>query len=581
MGSRTILAAVLTAVAAGLILLQALQWGRSARFDPTVANDGRCALRIVALDPSDTASRLREGDLLRLPEMSAAARGNVVYHLARIHSAPLGSVVSLAVERNGQTRLVLYRFVRHDGPLAFAAQLGFKLVILAIGAFVLWRGRDRAALWLGAWCAGVAVALPDAWWGGLPEAARWAGAGMNSAVWTVLPFVLYMVVESIVTSVPKSLVWIARMAMAISVAPAIFADVIDATAQLRSGCAITGLNATLINAMYLGSQLVVVAYFVVGYAETHGLERLRLRWVFWSFVLSRFGVLLNLMNRLVLHPLQLSGLEWLTVIIFPVGCAYAILRHRLIDVNFVLNRTLIYTILTTIIVGVFVMLEHILEAVTVSRGVGFIMEAMVALAIGLSFDALHKHVEAMLDRTVFRAKYEAFTHLQQLAEEAAYMESPDALLARATTEIPGAIGAAGSAVYERRDGSYRLVCNSGMLGLPDRIEPDDPAFVRLRKRLSRVDLADVDSAMGNDAIAFAFAVRGQLTGALLCARRKNGETYAPDEMTAVQSVAHEVGAELSAIRARERDELLFGLISGRIDLSTARQTPDIANSEAL
>jgi hypothetical protein len=113
-----------------------------------------------------------------------------------------------------------------------------------------------------------------------------------------------------------------------------------------------------------------------------------------------------------------------------------------------------------------------------------------------------------------------------------------------------------------------------MTGLPDRIDPDDPAFVRLRKRLSQVDLADIHSAMGNDAIAFAFAARGQLTGAFLCGRRKNGETYAPDEISAVQRVAHEVGAELSAIRARERAELLSGLMSGRIDLETARQTPD-------
>jgi hypothetical protein len=574
MGSRTILAAVLTAVATGLVLLQALQWGRSARFDPTVTTDSRCALRIVATDPADSSSGLREGDLLRLPDMTSTARGDIVYHFGRMHPAPLGSVVSLAVVRDGRTRLIPYHFVRHDGPLAFATQLAFKLVILAIGVFVLWRGRGRAAVWLGAWCAGVAVALPDAWWGGLPEIVRWAGSALNSAIWTVLPFGLYMVVESIVTGVRKPLVWIARSAMAISVAPAFVVDVFDTNAQLRSGCAITGLDPTFINAMYLGSQLIVLAYFVVGYAETHGLERLRLRWVFWAFVLSRFGVLLNLMNRLFVHPLQLTGIEWLGIVVFPLGCAYAILRHRLIDVNFVLNRTLIYTILTTIIVGVFVMLEHVLEAVTVSRGVGFVMEAAVALAIGLSFNALHKRVEGMLDRTVFRAKYEALSHLQRIAEEAAYMESPDALLARATKEIPDAIGASGSAVYERRDGAYLLVGNSGLPGLPDRIDPDDPAFVRLRKRLSQVDLADVDSAMGNDAIAFAFAIRGQLTGAFLCGRRKNGETYAPDEISAVQSVAHEVGAELSAIRGRERAELLSGLISGRIDLATAREAPD-------
>jgi hypothetical protein len=292
--------------------------------------------------------------------------------------------------------------------------------------------------------------------------------------------------------------------------------------------------------------------------------------MFWAFVVSRFGVLLNLFNRLTPHPIYLSGVEWLTVMIFPLGCAYAILKHRIIDVNFVLNRTLIYTILTTIVVGIFILLEHILNTVAVGRGVSLVAELTVALALGLSFNFLHKRIEQMLDRTLFRGKYEAVKALNELSEEAAYMETPDALLKRAATEIPRAVGARGAAVYERMNGVYHLAHSDGLSGLPNTVEPDDPAFVRLRRRLSQVDLADVSSALGTDAIAFAFAVRGQLIGALLCGRRANGESFAPDEIAAVQKVAHEIGAELNAIRARERAEVLGALLSGSIDVQTAR-----------
>lgn len=568
MGSRALFKATLAAVATVIVLAEALQWSSSARFGAFVQNVGRCALRVVTSDTR--TSELRVGDTIALGPLSTSARADIVYHYARTHPAPLGATIPLTIERAGATLTIPYRFVRDDSALVFFAQFGFKLVVLAIGLFVWWRGRARAAMWLGIWCTGIAIALPDGWCGGMPDSLRIFGVFLDNAIWTMLPFALYLVVESLITTVRKPVVWIARVAMALSILPALVVNVIDTTAQTFTGCALVGLGPTAVNSLFVGSQLIILAYFILGYAGTKGLDRLRLRWVFWAFVFSRVGVLLNLVNRLSTHPMNLSGVEWLTIVIFPLGCAYAILRHRLIDVNFVLNRTLVYTILTTIVVGLFVVVEHVLNVVAATRGVGLAIEIALALGIGVSFNLLHKRVEVALERTLFRSKYEAATRLTLLTEEAAYMESPDALLARVTTEIPEAIGANGAAVYERRDGAYRLAYAVGMRNLPQRVDADDPAFVRLRKQLTQVDLADLKSALGDDALAFAFAVRGQLMGAFICGRRKNAETYAPDEVAMIRRAVHEVGAELNAIRARERAELLSGLLSGRVDIGAAR-----------
>jgi hypothetical protein len=152
------------------------------------------------------------------------------------------------------------------------------------------------------------------------------------------------------------------------------------------------------------------------------------------------------------------------------------------------------------------------------------------------------------------------------------MESATALLERATTEIPQAVGASFSAVYERVDGGYRLA--AGGDSLPKTIDTDDLAFVRLRKNLSQVDLNDVASALGSDGFAFAFAVRGQLFGTFVCGRRTNGESYAPDEIALLRNVSHEVGAELHAIRTRQHAELLDALVSGRLDLQSVKARLD-------
>jgi hypothetical protein len=525
---------------------------------------------LSVVDQRDRLAGFNEGDRLLLPRMGEPARLAVAYRNTPTQAGRAGERVTIVVERGAQTLSIPYLLRQTDSKATFLAQLGFKLFILVVGIFTLWRGRDRASLILGIWCLGVAVALPDAWWGGLSVSGRLAGGALTAALWTYSPFMLYLVVESIATGVSQRAIWIARGLMAVCVAPALIVHTINATAQARDGCAVVAFPPSLVNELFVGAQLVIIGFFAVSYMRTAGLARQRVRWIFWSFLISRLGVLLNLFNRLAIHPVQLSGVEWMTIMLFPLGCAYAILRHRIIDVNFVLNRTLVYTILTTLVVGIFILVENVLNAVAVSRGIGLAVEILVALGLGFSLNALHKRVEGALERTLFRRKFEAALALQQLADEAAYTENVDSLVRRATTDVPQVMGAAGAAIYERRDSHYSLLGDGGMSQLPHQVDVDDLAFVRLRTRLSEVDLSDVQSALGNDAIAFALVVRGQVTGALVLGRRTNGETYAPDEVRMLRTTAHEIAAELHAIRARERAELLAAVTSGSIDVATAK-----------
>ncbi len=570
MSLRLVAAAALSLVATALLVAEVVSWPQSAALAPSSIQDTACSLQLLPVDDADRAAGLREGDRLLLPQMDESARIAAVFHATPTQAAHAGERTVLSVQRGDRRLSLPYQFRHTDSLTKFLAQLGFKLVILAVGILVLLRGRDRASLVLGIWCLGVAVALPDAWWGAFSITGRLAGGALTSFLWTYSPFMLYLVVESIATGVSRAAVSITRALLLVTIVPELLVNTINATAQARAGCSAIPVAPWVANALFSASQLVIIGFFALSYLRTTGLARQRVRWVFWAFLISRFGVLLNLFNRIVPHPIHLSGVEWLTVMIFPLGCAYAILRHRIIDVNFVLNRTLVYTVLTTLVVGIFILVENVLNAVAVSRGVGLAVEIAVALGLGLSLNALHKRVEGALERTLFRRKFQAALALRQLSDEAAYTENAQALLQRATTEIPAALDAAGAAVYERREDGYALALDQGLPNLPQTVGVDDLAFVRLRARLLQVDLGDVTSALGSDAVAFALVVRGQLIGALLCGRRTNGESYAPDEIRMVRDAAHAIAAELYAIRARERAELLVAVTSGAVDLETAR-----------
>jgi GAF domain len=567
---RIIAATLLTCSAAFLLVIEATSWSRSARLGPLAATTLACSLRLDALNPADRESGLREGDNLLLPSMSPAARTAAVFHFTPTQAATAGAPIELVVERDGQTLTMPYLPRHQDTATVFAAQLAFKLLILGIAMLLLWRGTDSASMILAGWCLAVGIGLPDAWWGGLPLGARIAGGALTATLWTCAPFLLYLVVEAVAAGVSVRARSVCRAAMIVLALPAFFANCVDTTTQAVRGCSLLPPTPWVANAAFVAMQLVIVAFFVLSYMRTTGLAKQRVRWVFWAFILSRSGVLLNLVNRLWAHPAQLSGLEWATVLIFPIGCAYAILRHRIINVNFVLNRTLVYTILTTMVVGLFILIEYVLTKVAASRSVGIAIDVSAALLIGFSFNALHRHVEIAIERALFRAKHEAANALRRLADEASFMENADALLQRAAREVHQFSGAAGAAIYERSDGVYQLTAAAGSHSMPEVVDVDDLAFVRLRKTRGYLRLSEVVSALGNSGIAFAFAVRGQLTGALVCRRRSDGEAYAPDEISLLGSVAHDIGAELYAIRAREQGELLDKLLAGSLDIGEAR-----------
>lgn len=571
MQRRTWAAAVISATALLLLGIEALSWSHSARFGPQAATTLRCAVRLDALSDADRAAGLRPADVVQLRSMDVPSRVAQVFRYTPTQAGRAGQMIRLVLARDGRVFNVPY-LLRHTDPwTTFAAQMAFKLFLLGIAALLLWRGSDGASLLLGIWCTSVGLALPDAWWGALSPPWRIAGGALTALLWTASPFVLYLVVEYIAKGVSKRAKYVARACMALLIVPSIIINVVDTSAQAIGGCSLIELSEWITSAAFASSQLVIIAFFALSYVRTTGLDKQRVRWVFWAFLISRAGVLVNLLNRLLEHPIHLSGLEWVTVLIFPIGCTYAILRHRIIDVNFVLNRTLVFTIVTSFLVGLFILIEDLLKSVEASRGVGIAVELCTALAIGFSFNRLHKYVEGLIERALFRAKHEAASALRRLADEAPFMESADALLARTVQEVCREAGASGVAIYERVEDEYSLSASAGSDVPPSHVGIDDLAFVRMRKARAPVNLGDVTSALGSAGVAFPCTVRGALTGAVICRPRPNGEAYAPDELALLSAVAHEVGAEVGAIRARRQSELLDALLAGKLDIPEARE----------
>ena len=75
-----------------------------------------------------------------------------------------------------------------------------------------------------------------------------------------------------------------------------------------------------------------------------------------------------------------------------------------------------------------------------------------------------------------------------------------------------------------------------------------------------VELPGMQSDLPGDS-AFPMRVRGRLAGALVCAAKRSGESYAPDERDALRVLAHSVGLALDILEVEALRREVAGMFA--------------------
>lgn len=495
----------------------------------------------VAAGSPAAAAGIRAGDTIFY--------GNTLLERASVIYATPGSRVTVTV--NGTRKVTMV--ARRASPL----QLGWnvtaiRFAFLLIAALLAWRRPDdRATRALVAflWCYGVAIAIGN---GVLPTPLLSALVmqvgilalflfGTAYAAWFAALFP-----SGVAQPLAHTL---ARTAFAFASLAVTLMIILEFTAH--SANALSLVSAGFIAAFAL-IGLLVVATLIVAYLQGAVIERQRRKWVFVLISVALLGPVVDIIVSGVFgYNAIVDQLTLLSFGILPVGLAYVILRHRVIDVGFVLNRALVYTGVSLVIVAVFVIVETLLAKYveSTSHVTSIAVQLGVALALGFSIRYVHARVDRFVDSVLFRERHLAEGALRTFAQEASYITELDTLLSRAVKIVERYARARGSGIWLSGDeGIYRAHASSFALS-PD-IDENDPAAVSMRARRVSVHVRDCESALPG-VLAFPMIVRGELLGILVCGQKVDDETYDPDEEAALASLASHVGHGVDAIEVRE------------------------------
>ncbi|MGI8774861.1 MAG: hypothetical protein ACR2KQ_07605 [Actinomycetota bacterium] len=174
------------------------------------------------------------------------------------------------------------------------------------------------------------------------------------------------------------------------------------------------------SAFFFLSALVCVlgsgASLVVRFVRSRGTERRQLKLFTYAcglFIVLFVGMgLTDGFTGLSLPPWT----EGLIITLPSIGAGAAILRHRLYDIDVIINRTLVYGALTAMLAGAYlgivVLLQRILEPVTADSDLAI---AGSTLAVAALFRPMRSRVQGFIDRRFYRRKYDAAATLEQFS----------------------------------------------------------------------------------------------------------------------------------------------------------------------
>lgn len=309
------------------------------------------------------------------------------------------------------------------------------------------------------------------------------------------------------------------------------------------------LGAALVGALFLTLFAVGIYAQIFRYRRgSTGAERKQIRWALYGFALWIAYMLFSSVPYYYLTSLAPNAPTpwwapaselgwWLSLNIFPVCLTIAITRHHLWDIDLVINRTLVYGILSASVLALY--------AVVVG-GMGLLFRAddppseerliLPLLATGLAailFHPLRQRLQRSVNRFMYGERDEPFEVLAHLGARLESTLSPEMVYPTLVETV------------------------SQTLKLP---------YVAIAVwRNGRMETVDSYGTPVADATTYRLSYQGELVGQLMVVRRSPDEAFSPADERLLRNIARQAGIAVHAL------QLMADLQQSRQQLVTARE----------
>jgi signal transduction histidine kinase len=230
-----------------------------------------------------------------------------------------------------------------------------------------------------------------------------------------------------------------------------------------------------------------------------------------------------------LVDLILSPIVKVLPILIPLSFGFAILRYRLWDIDIIINRTLVYGILTASVIVLYVLVVGGLSTLLQVRG-SLIISLLATGLIAVLFQPLRSRLQSAVNRLMYGERDDPYRIISRLGEQLEATLVPDAILPTIVETVAQALRLPYAAIELQEEDQLRMAASYGT--------PSDPSL--------RIPLRYQQDTIGQ----------------LLLASRSPGESFSSADRHLLDDLARQAGTAAHAVRLsadlqRSRERLVF------------------------
>jgi signal transduction histidine kinase len=195
---------------------------------------------------------------------------------------------------------------------------------------------------------------------------------------------------------------------------------------------------------------------------TDPIERQQLKWLAWAAGIIAATYVFAFIPELLLGTTTSNWNDWVakiaigSFILIPVTIGMAILRYRLYDIDVVIRKTVVFTVLAGFIGVVYVAIVAGISVVVGSLS-STVASAIAAAVVALAIQPVRRWAQRAADRIVYGKRATPYEVLTEFGENLAETYGADDVLARLARVLGEGVGAERARVWLGADGTRRVV----------------------------------------------------------------------------------------------------------------------------
>ncbi len=286
------------------------------------------------------------------------------------------------------------------------------------------------------------------------------------------------------------------------------------------------------------------ASFFVRFRRSTGIQRGQMKWLAYAVGIMALGLVISFLIGSLWpgNPLLIEltiVLTNLSILGLAVAAAIAILRHRLYDIDLIINRTLVYTTLMVGVAALYGLAVGALGALFQASGNLVVSLATTGLA-AILIQPMRDSLQRLVNRMMYGERDEPYAVLSRLSRRLEASLAPDATLPTVVETVAQALKLPYVAIALKQEGDFQIAASYGLAG--------------------------------EEQIQLPLIYQGDTVGQLRLSTRSSEESFTPAERRLLKDIARHIGAAThSVVLTQQLRKLAEDLQRSREELVKSRE----------